>query len=89
MRFAWIREKSSNSVSIKQGYFHPLAIIRMVYNIVFWIFLLPFFAVINYDTGFVVFTVIIFIRLIANLYTNNIMEQKAEIYEKSPLRIPS
>ncbi len=88
MRFAWFRENSSNYVSVKQGFTHPLAIIRKVYNAAFWIFLLPFFTIIDYSTGFLVFTVMIAIRLGLNLYTNNALDFTLEHYESFPFRIP-
>jgi len=67
---------------------HPLSIIRKAYNTVFWIFLLPFFTIIEYRTGFLVFTVIIAIRLGLNLYTNNALDLTLEQYESYPFRIP-
>ena len=59
----------------------------MAYNAAFWIFLLPFFTTMEYSTGFIAFTVIIFVRLGANLYTNNVLELTLEQYESYPLRI--
>lgn len=88
MRFAWLRKNSANYVSVKQGFTHPLALIRRAYNAAFWIFLLPFFTTIDYSTGFIAFTVIIFVRLGANLHTNNVLKLKPEQYESFPFRIP-
>ena len=87
MRFAWLRENSANNSPIQQGYFHPLSMIRISYNVVFWIFLLPFFTSMEYSTGFIAFTVIILIRLLLNLYTNHVLKQP-EQYESFPFRIP-
>jgi len=67
---------------------HPLALIRKAYNLAFWIFLLPFFTMIDYSTGFILFTVIIGIRLVLNLYTNNILDLTPEQFETYPFRIP-
>ena len=53
----------------------------------FWVFLIPFFTAIDYSTGFVLFTVIIFVRLGLNLYTNHVLTQPAQ-YEAFPFRIP-
>ena len=80
MRFAWLRKNAANDVPVKQGCAHPLALIRMAYNAVFWIFLLPFFTSMEYGTGFILFTAIIFIRLLLNLYTNHVLKQP-EQYE--------
>ena len=88
MRFAWLRENAANYVAVQQAFMHPISLIRKAYNIVFWIFLLPFFTVIEYSTGFLVFTVIITIRLGLNLYTNNVLDLTPEQFESYPFRIP-
>ena len=88
MRFAWLRENAANYVAVQQAFMHPLSLIRKAYNAVFWIFLLPFFTIIEYSTGFLVFTVIIAIRLGINLYTNNVLDLTPEQYESFPFRIP-
>ena len=88
MRFAWLRENSSDYAAVQQAFMHPLALIRKAYNLAFWIFLLPFFTSMEYATGFIVFTVIILVRLVANLYTNNILNLTPEEYDRFPLRIP-
>lgn len=76
-------------MSIKQGYTHPLALIRIAYNTVFWIFLLPFFFTsVDYETGFVAFTIVIGVRLVLNLYTNNFLDLTPEQFEAYPFRIP-
>ena len=87
MRFAWLRENSADYVAVKQAFAHPLALIRKVYNAAFWVFLLPFLTAVEYGTGFVAITVIIFVRLGANLYTNNILELTPAQYEGFPFRI--
>jgi hypothetical protein len=89
MRFAWLQENSANADFVRQAFTHPLSLIRKAYNTVFWIFLLPFIATaIDYGTGFIAFTVIIFTRLIAVLYTNNVLDLTPQQYENYPLRIP-
>jgi hypothetical protein len=88
MRFAWLQENSANYVSANQAFTHPLSLIRKVYNAVFWIFLLPFFTTMQYSTGFIAFTVIIFVRLGLNLYTNNFLKLTPEQFERYPFRIP-
>ena len=87
MRFAWLRENSENPVSVQQAFMHPLALIRKAYNLAFWIFLLPFFTIIDYGTGFIAFTVIIGIRLVLNLVTNNALDLTPEQYDSYPFRI--
>lgn len=88
MRFAWLRKYSADPEPIIQQRTHPLSLIRFAYNAAFWIFLLPFFTAIDYGTGFILFTIIIFVRLVLNLYTNNIFKPTVEQYERFPLRIP-
>ncbi|MFC1936423.1 hypothetical protein ACFLYP_02015 [Chloroflexota bacterium] len=88
MRFAWLRENSADYVAAQQGCAHPLALIRAAYNIAFWIFLIPFFSTMEFGTGFIAFSVIIFIRLVLNLYTNNVLDLTPEQYESYPFRIP-
>ena len=87
MRFAWLKKNSDNYDSVKPGLTHRLTIIQRVYNAAYWIFLLPFFTIIDYKTGFVAFTINIFVRLGANLYIN-FMNLKPEQYDSFPLRIP-
>lgn len=87
MRFAWLREQSAERASVKQEITRPLNLIRMAYNAVFWIFLLPFLTGVEYGTGFVAFSVIILVRLAANLYTNNVLRPTPEQFERFPLRI--
>lgn len=88
MRFAWLRENSENSVSVQQAFTHPLALIRKAYNLAFWAFLLPFLTVIDYSTGFIIFSVVIGVRLVLNLVTNNALNLTPEQYESYPFRIP-
>lgn len=87
MRFAWLRKHTPNYVSAKQAFTHPLSLIRQAYNIAFWVFLLPFFTTMAYGTGFVIFTVIILVRLTLNLYTNNFLHLTPEQHEGYPFRI--
>ena len=89
MRFAWLRENAENYEAVQQGCAHPLVLIRTAYNIVFWVFLIPFlFAKIDYGTGFIAFTIVIIVRLVLNLYTNNFLNLTPEQFESYPFRIP-
>ncbi len=88
VRFAWLREQSADDDWVRQAFTHPLSLIRKAYNMVFWIFLLPFFTTMEYSTGFIAFTVIILVRLALNLYTNNVLNLTPEQYESYPFRIP-
>ncbi|HKJ26982.1 MAG TPA: hypothetical protein VJ965_05065 [Anaerolineales bacterium] len=69
----------------RQGRAYSFSLIRMFFNIAFWVFLLPFFTAVEYKTGFILMTVVIFIRLSANLYVN-ILDFNIEQYDQYPLR---
>jgi hypothetical protein len=86
MRFAWLRKQAANGADVKQGGAQPLGLIRFAYNLVFWIFLLPFLTTIDYGTGFVAFSVVVLVRLVANLYANNLMEPNPVVYQQFPFR---
>ncbi len=88
MRFAWLQKNTTTSISVTQGRSRSLALIKMVYNTAFWVFLLPFiFSTIDYSLGFIAFTIVVLIRLVLNLYTNNIYKPTPEQYENYPFRI--
>jgi hypothetical protein len=87
MRFAWLRKNSDNYIAVKQAFTHPMALIRLAYNAAFWVFLLPFFTTMNYKTGFIVFALVIFVRLCANLYVNVIIHKPGD-FESFPFRSP-
>jgi len=88
MRFAWLKENTVDFNPANQGCAHPLSVIRTIYNIAFWVFLIPFFTVVDYGTGFIAFSVIIIVRLFLNLYVNNILDPTPEGYYNYPFRIP-
>jgi hypothetical protein len=85
MRFAWLRQNSNDDAAIKQVYSLPIILVRIAYNAAFWIFLVPFFTAMEYSTGFIVLTVIILVRLGANLYANHVLKQP-EQFESYPFR---
>lgn len=83
MRFAWEKKNSPDYLSVKQGC--TVRLIRMVYNIIWWIpIVLALFTVIDYGTGFILFTILTLVRLGANLYVNNALT--AEQAEAFPFR---
>lgn len=87
-RFAWLQKKSANDGSlVKQGYAHPLALIRLAYNAAFWVFLLPFVTTMDSHVGFVAFTFVIGVRFALSLYTNNIANLTSEQFDRYPFRI--
>jgi len=86
MRFAWLLN-SDHPVSVKQAFSNRLTTMAFwAFNAAFFLFLLPFFTPIEYSTGFIALTVIIFVRLGANLYANNVLTP--EQFESFPFRIP-
>ena len=88
MRFAWLKKKSADYVPAKQSFIHPLAVLRFVYNAAFWVFLVPFFSSVSYGFGFIAFAIVILLRFVANLLTNNVLNFTPEQYERYPFRIP-
>ena len=87
MRFAWIRKNSADPVPAKLRFTHPLNLIFVAYNVVWWIpIILSFTKTIDYRTGFIAFFVVTVIRLVANLIRNIVL--KGEQAESFPLRIP-
>ena len=87
MRFVWLLKNSATGDSGRKGFNSRLT--RMTFwafNTIFWVFLLPFFTPIAYSTGFIAFTAIIFMRLAANLYSNNVLNPQQ--FESFPFRIP-
>jgi hypothetical protein len=75
MRFAWLRKNPAGNVSGKRE--TGTNLIRMAYNVAWWIpILLTFIGTIDYRTGFVAFAGITLVRLVANLYLNNVLEPK-------------
>jgi hypothetical protein len=87
MRFALLRKKSDDPVPPKLRFTHPLNLILMAYNIVWWIpIILPFTGAVSYRAGFIAFFVVTIVRLVANLIRNNVL--KGEQAESFPLRSP-
>jgi len=85
MRFARLRQNSTNNVSVKQNF--PNRFTFVAYNVVWWIpILLPFTKTIDYRTGFIAFAVITVVRAGANLYRNNVLNP--EQAESFPFRSP-
>ena len=87
MRFAWEKKKAGNNTSLKKSFTHPLNLIMIAYNIIWWIpIILPFTRVIDYNTGFVAFLIVTVIRLGANLLRNNVLRPEQAV--EFPLRSP-
>jgi hypothetical protein len=87
MRFAWLRENAADSSTTIQGQTKKFSLIRMAYNLAFWVFLIPFLSKrIDYSFGFIAFAIVIAVRLVLNLYTNNLLKQMPEQYERFPFR---
>ena len=86
-RFAWLRENSDDPNPVKLKIVHPLNLLFIAYNVIYWVpMILPFTKIIDYRTGFIWMLVVVSFRAIANLYRNNILTlEQAEIY---PFRIP-
>ena len=87
MRFAWLKKNKEQPTGTAPRKNQRLMWIKSVYNIIFWIFLLPFiFSSITYNLGFIAFSIVILVRLLLNLYTNNIYRPTVEQFERYPFR---
>ena len=86
MRFAWLRKNTPDQTASSPSGPPVLTLIRIAYNLVFWVFLLPFVTTIDYGVGFLAFAVVIFVRLAANLYANNVIKFQPAQYERYPFR---
>ena len=86
-RFVWERKKTADTNPVKLKVLHPLNLIFVLYNIVYWLpILLSFTGLIEYQTGSVAFFAVILFRAVANLYRNNFLT--LELAEVFPFRIP-
>ena len=89
MRFAWLRENAAGDETGTQAQTNTFSLIRMGYNLVFWVFLIPFLTQkVDYGFGFIAFAIVILVRLSLNLYTNNLFKPTPEQYQQFPFRIP-
>lgn len=84
-RFAWLKKNAVDAGAVRQDAAAAFSLIKMAYNLAFWVFLLPFFTAVDFRTGFILMAVIIFIRLGANLYVN-FLNFAPEQYDNYPLR---
>ena len=86
-RFEWLRRNTEGYVPVKQSIAHPFALIRLLYNLVFWVFLLPFLTPMEYGTGFIAFGAVLLLRLTLHLISNNVLKLTVQQYDRSPFRI--
>jgi len=81
------RERKGGPDPAKLKGTHPLNLIFVAYNVVYWIpIVLPFTPIMSYRTGFILFFGEIIFRAVANLYRVNVLT--LEQAERFPLRIP-
>ncbi len=87
MRFAWQRQQSGGEAPAKRGAAHPLNLVMIAYNVIWWVpIILPFTGAIDYRTGFIAFLAVTAVRLAANAVRNNVLQPaRAEVF---PLRSP-
>jgi phosphatidylglycerophosphate synthase len=85
MRFARLRKNTPNHIAVKRAITHPLSLVRMVYNVIWWVpMILSFTGVIDYRTGFIAFFAVTVFRLVVNIYVNYNLD--LEKFEKFPLK---
>lgn len=72
MRFVWEKKRSGNTHKVQPGCATQL--FRLVYNVA-WLLpiVLTFNGTLDYNTGFALFAAVCIVRLIANLYANNVL----------------
>jgi hypothetical protein len=85
MRFACLRERRADTVSVEQSLTNR--IVFVIYNAVWWLpMALRILGAVDYSTAFLMFLILTLIRAVANLYRNNVLTlQQAESF---PLRAP-
>jgi hypothetical protein len=87
MRFAWLSEDSAEYVPVKRGFTHPLNLLMVAYNVVWWApMVLAFSKVIDYRTGLIAFLAVTVVRAGANLVRNNLLKPAQAV--NFPLRAP-
>jgi hypothetical protein len=59
----------------------------VVHNLLFWFFIVPFVTPMSYGTGFIVYSIILLARFIANTYIN-LRDFTPAQYYAYPFRIP-
>ncbi|MHC4597661.1 MAG: hypothetical protein ACYS47_01520 [Planctomycetota bacterium] len=85
VRFARLWKEKTGDVSFKESLVNRFVFVA--YNVAWWIPLpLPFIGTISYKAGFIFFAVITFVRLIANVYRNNLLTLERAV--SFPFRIP-
>lgn len=65
----------------------PAKVALIVHNLIYWFFLIPFFTPMSYNMGFIIYSIILLTRFIANTYVNLRNFTPAEYYAY-PFRIP-
>ena len=83
-RFARLQELSSEA---KPKLTPTNTILLWVHNLVYWFFLVPFLTPMSYSTGFLVYSIILLTRFIANTYIN-LRDFTPAQYYAYPFRIP-
>ncbi|MCA9908086.1 MAG: hypothetical protein KC519_05500 [Anaerolineae bacterium] len=80
MRFVWLKKNGHIASTSKPGAAYGL--IRLIYNAVWWLpILLVLTGTIDYGAGFIGFFAVTVVRLIANLYRNNVLSlEQAETF---------
>jgi hypothetical protein len=85
-RFAWLLENSAETIS-KPKLTGLALIASWAHNLAYWFFLIPFFTPMSYGTGFLVYSIILLTRFVANTYIN-LRDFTPAQYYAYPFRIP-
>ena len=85
-RFAWL-QKISIGTKDKPKLIGLALTALVAHNLIYWFFLIPFLTPLSYRTGFVIYSIILLSRFIANTIIN-LQDFSPEQYYKFSFRIP-
>ena len=85
VRFA--RQMKASGGSSTGGLSGASLVLLVTHNLVWWFFLVPFLTPMSYETGFTLYSAILFTRFLANSWIN-LRDLTWEEYYAYPLRIP-
>lgn len=83
----WRRTGGNNKNKKKPRPGNFSMVLLVTHNLLFWFFLIPLFTSVSYHTGFISFTIILFLRFMGAIYIN-MKNFNAEQYYRYPFRIP-
>jgi hypothetical protein len=83
----WVQISEDESESVKPSPGAFAKIVFILHNLLFWSFVLPFVTPVSWRVGFIIFTIILFIRFVG-VSIINIKNMDAKQYYQYPFRLP-